>query len=60
MENSDKTSLIFTIDEYGRANIEDKKLLELISGAGDSLESFIKGSCNNGCNSNGACANRAC
>ncbi len=60
MESFKETPSTFTLDEYGRANIEDIQLLELISGAGDFLGNFIKGSCNNKCNSNGACVNRNC
>lgn len=47
----------FQCDEFGRIVIEDKVLLEYISGA--SLD-FISSHDNSACGSNGACGNAGC
>lgn len=60
MKDTDRNPSLFTIDEYGRTKIENKEILELISGAGSLLAEIDDGSCNKGCGSNGACANINC
>jgi hypothetical protein len=60
MDKVDNKQLAFQMDEYGRAEINDEAILNIISGAGELLFSDNSGSCNNGCGSNGACANISC